>query len=65
MKLRPLPGISKFSMYSPAPAAQVTPSSGTYEENEKLLLWRTVVELGHWLVKSVLEPGWLLEEDVG
>ena len=31
----------------------------------ELLLWRTVVEQGHWLVKSVLEAGWLLEEDAG
>ena len=50
-------------MYSLVPAVQVILSSGTYEENEKLSLWRTAVELGRWLVRLVL--GWQLEEDVG
>jgi hypothetical protein len=62
MKSRPLPGISRFSMYSLVPALQVILSSGICEENEKLLLWRTAVELERWLVALVL--GWQLEEDV-
>ena len=52
-------------MYSPALVVQVTLLSGTCEENEKLLLWRTAVELELWRVKLVLEQGWPLEEDVG
>lgn len=56
-KLCPLPGISRFSIYLLVPAVQVILSSGT------LLLWRTVVELGYWLVRLVL--GWPLEEDLG
>ena len=52
-------------MYSLVPAVQVILLSGIYEENEKLLLWRTAVELELWRVKLVLEQGWPLEEDVG